>query len=71
MGGGWSDQLDGKELEMSYDHDQTPESSKALFGPPPVLSTEEPKQFDALFKQVVVCLKPRDALELILTRHFV
>ena len=56
---------------MSHDHEQTLDRSKALFGPPPVLSTEEPKQFDGLFDQVIACLKPRDTVELILIRHFV
>jgi hypothetical protein len=39
------------------------------FGPPPVLSTEQPEQFDELFRRMVACLKPRDTLELILIRH--
>ena len=56
---------------MSHDHEQTLDRSKALFGPPPVLSTEEPKRFDGLFDQVIACLKPRDTVELILIRHFV
>jgi hypothetical protein len=56
---------------MSHDHEQTLDRSKALFGPPPVLSTEEPKQFDGLFDQVIACLKPQDTVELILIRHFV
>ncbi len=41
------------------------------FGPPPVLSTEQPEQFDELFRRMVACLKPRDTLELILIRHLV
>jgi hypothetical protein len=56
---------------MSHDHEQMMHSTKALFGPPPVLSTEEPKQFDGLFDRVIACLKPRDTVELILIRHFV
>jgi hypothetical protein len=56
---------------MSHDREQTLDSTKALFGPPPVLSTEEPKQFDELFERMVACLKPRDTVELILIRHFV
>jgi hypothetical protein len=56
---------------MTHDREQMLESTKALFGPPPVLSTEEPKQFDELFERMIACLKPRDPLELILIRHFV
>ena len=42
-----------------------------IFGRPPVLSTEEPEQFEELFRRMVACLKPRDTVELILIRHFV
>jgi hypothetical protein len=44
---------------------------KGLFGPQPVLSTEQPEQFEELFRRIVACLKPRDTVELILIRHFV
>ena len=44
---------------------------KGVFGPPPVLSTEQPEQFEELFRRMVACLKPRDTVELILIRHFV
>jgi hypothetical protein len=56
---------------MSHDREETLDATKALFGPPPVLSTEEPKQFDGLFERMIACLKPRDTVELILIRHFV
>jgi hypothetical protein len=32
----------------------------AIFGPPPVLSTEDPKVFEELFFNLVRCQKPRD-----------
>ena len=56
---------------MSHDHEQMLESTKALFGPPPVLSTERPEQFEELSNRIIACLKPRDTVELILIRHFV
>jgi len=56
---------------MSHDHEQIADSTKALFGPPPVLSTEQPEQFEKLFGRMMACLKPRDTVELILIRHFV
>jgi hypothetical protein len=46
-------------------------TAKAFFGPPPVLSTEQPEQFEELFRRMIACLKPRDTVELILIRHFV
>jgi hypothetical protein len=56
---------------MSHDREQALDSTKSLYGSRPVLSTEEPKQFDELFERMVSCLKPRDTVELILVRHFV
>lgn len=56
---------------MSHDHEQALDATKALFGPPPVLSTEQPEQFEELFRRLIACLKPRDTVELILIRHFV
>jgi hypothetical protein len=53
----------------NHQHEQTLE--KVAFGPPPVLSTEEPKQFEELFERVIACLKPQDVVEFILIRHFV
>ena len=50
---------------------QVSDQVKGLFGPPPVLSTEQPEQFEELFRRMVACLKPRDTVELILIRHFV
>ena len=52
-------------------NEQLSDQVKALFGPPPVLSTEEPKQFEEMFERVIACLKPRDTVEFILIRHFV
>ena len=50
---------------------QVSDQVKGLFGPPPVLSTEQPEQFEELFRRMIACLKPRDTVELILIRHFV
>jgi hypothetical protein len=50
---------------------QLSDQVKGLFGPAPVLSTEQPEQFEELFRRMVACLKPRDTVELILIRHFV
>ena len=50
---------------------QLSDQVKDLFGPAPVLSTEQLEQFDELFRRMVACLKPRDTVELILIRHFV
>jgi hypothetical protein len=50
---------------------QLSDQVKGLFGLPPVLSTEQPEQFEELFRRMVACLKPRDTVELILIRHFV
>jgi hypothetical protein len=46
-------------------------SSVALFGKPPVLSSEDDKQFTELFHQVADCVKPRDMVEMIYLWHFV
>ena len=50
---------------------QVSDQVKGLFGPPPVLSTEQPEQFEELFRRMVACLKPRDTVEVIFIRHFV
>ena len=42
----------------------------AMFGPPPVLSTEDPKAFEELFLNLVRCHKPRDFLMLLLVWEF-
>jgi hypothetical protein len=44
--------------------------AKALFGPPPVLSTEDEKQFTQIFDRVIECLKAADMVELIDIRHY-
>jgi hypothetical protein len=44
--------------------------AKALFGPPPVLSTEDEKQFTQIFDGVIECLKAADMVELINIRHY-
>ena len=42
-----------------------------LFGPPPVLRTENLENFERLFDQVMACIKPQDVIESILVRNFV
>jgi hypothetical protein len=42
-----------------------------LFGPAPVLSTEDAGKFQSLLQQVTAALKPLDVVELILIRSFV
>ena len=44
---------------------------KALFGPAPVLSTEDVAHFETIFDRVVECLDPRNMVELMYIRHFV
>ena len=46
-------------------------SSIALFGKPPVLSSEDEKHFTELFHHVADCVKPRDMVEMIYLWHFV
>ena len=48
-----------------------PAEVNALFGPPPVLRTENRENFDKLLDQVMACLKPQDVVEAMLTRDFV
>src|SRR5262245_65154403 len=36
---------------------------KELFGPPPVLSSEDPKAYDAMLACILASLKPRDFIE--------
>ena len=44
--------------------------AEALFGSPPVLSTEDSRQFTQIFGRVIECLKPEDMVELINIRHY-
>ena len=44
---------------------------KALFGPAPVLSSEDVAHFETIFDRVVECLDPRNMVELMYIRHFV
>jgi|GEM_PF-4860980 len=46
-------------------------SSVALFGKPPVLSSEDEKQFTELFHRVADCVTPQNPVELIYLRRFV
>jgi hypothetical protein len=46
-------------------------SSVALFGKPPVLSSEDEKQFTELFHRVADCVKPQNMVELIYLWHLV
>jgi hypothetical protein len=52
-------------------HQREQTFAKVEFGPPPVLSSEDPKQFEEMFARVIACLEPRDTVEFILIRHFV
>jgi hypothetical protein len=45
-------------------------SSVALFGKPPVLSSEDEKQFTELFHHVAHCVKPQNIVEMIYLWHF-
>lgn len=47
-----------------------PADIAVLFGSPTVLSTEDPKQFDAMFAQLITCLKPQDLVEVTLIRRY-
>jgi hypothetical protein len=42
----------------------------ALLGPPPVLSTEDAKAFEEIFRRLAACFKVRDMLMLQLTREY-
>jgi hypothetical protein len=42
-----------------------------LLGKPPVLSSEDERQFGEVFYQVVECVEPRDMVEMIYSWHFV
>ena len=44
---------------------------KALYGPPPVLSTESTEDFDRIFDAVMSAVQPRNIIEFIPMRHFV
>ena len=46
-------------------------SSVALFGKPPVLSSEDEKQFSELFHHVADCVKPQNMVEIIFLWHLV
>lgn len=43
----------------------------ALLGPPPILSTEDQKDFEEVFRLVAQCVKPRNMVEVIYLWHFV
>ncbi len=42
-----------------------------LFGPLPVLTTENTEQFQEIFNQVIACLSPQDMIELMFIRDYV
>jgi hypothetical protein len=46
-------------------------SSVALFGKPPVLSSEDEKHFTELFRQVADCVQPQNMVEMIYLWHFI
>ena len=41
----------------------------ALFGQPPVLSSEEPKQYEQMWEKLTECLKPSDMMEVLLIKR--
>ena len=41
---------------------------KKLFGPPPVLSSEDPKAYYAMWARILESLKPRDFIEQMLSK---
>jgi hypothetical protein len=47
-----------------------PAELDALLGPLPVLSTEDPKRFEAVLTQLLACLKPEDTLERLLIKQY-
>ncbi|MGB8738913.1 MAG: hypothetical protein WCD52_01290, partial [Xanthobacteraceae bacterium] len=42
-----------------------------FLGPPPVLRTEDPKHYDAMFAQFMDCFEPEDYFELLQVREMV
>jgi hypothetical protein len=42
---------------------------KALFGPPPVLSTEDAKAYDEIMLRLIGCIAPRDFMEQLLMKQ--
>src|SRR5271169_5726925 len=42
-----------------------------LLGDPPVLRTEDPKQYEAIFGQFMHCFEPEDVFELLQVREMV
>ena len=48
-----------------------PDRYKVLFGPPPILSTEDRGRFEDVFDAVIDALKPEDFVVLLQVRHFV
>ena len=46
------------------------ERARRLFGPAPILTSEEPQRFEDFFVQLASALKPRDFMEMLLIWHF-
>ena len=44
--------------------------ARRLFGPAPILSSEEPEQFEDFFVRLASDLKPQDFIEVLLIWHF-
>jgi len=57
-------------IKLTAAVDTTPELI-LMIRKPPVLSSEDDKQFTELFHQVADCVKPRDMVEMIYLWHFV
>ena len=46
------------------------EQARELFGPAPILTSEEPERFEKFYLQLATSIKPRDFTELLLLWHF-
>jgi hypothetical protein len=45
-------------------------NARRVFGPAPILTSEEPERFEDFFVQLAIALKPRDFMEVLLIWHF-
>ena len=44
--------------------------ARALFGPAPILSSEQPELYESFFDQLTLCLQPQDFVEVMLIWHY-
>lgn len=56
--------------EIAKASSSIPVEMATLLGPPPILSTESTERFNGVFEQLVACLKPQNALELMMIRDY-